>query len=136
MYKKISIFVIMLIILMTPTVSVYGNENRINVIVNNNRLEFDVQPIIVEGRTLVPLRKIFESLGAIVLWDGENRIVTASNDNNFIILPIDSRYATVSNRKIELDVAARIMEGRAMVPLRFIAESLGADVKWNHNTKT
>ncbi len=86
MYKKISIFVIMLIILMTPTVSVYGNENRINVIVNNNRLEFDVQPIIVEGRTLVPLRKIFESLGAIVLWDGENRIVTASNDNNFIIL--------------------------------------------------
>ena len=103
MYKKISIFVIMLIILMTPTVSVYGNENRINVIVNNNRLEFDVQPIIVEGRTLVPLRKIFESLGAIVLWDGENRIVTASNDNNFIILPIDSRYATVSNRKIELE---------------------------------
>ncbi|MGV8150067.1 MAG: stalk domain-containing protein, partial [Alkaliphilus sp.] len=99
-------------------------------------LSFDVPPTIIQGRTLVPLRAIFEALGATVSWDGETRTIIGVKDNVIINLIVDSKNAFRNGQLIVLDVPATIINGRTMVPGRFIGESLGAIVDWNQETRT
>ena len=91
----------------------------------------DMQGEIVQGRFLVPMRGIFEDLGANVVWDGNTRTVTGKKGNTSIILTIDSNLARVNGENIKLDVPATIIKGRTFVPTRFVSEALGADVKWD-----
>ena len=86
---------------------------------------------IVQGRFLVPMRGIFEALGASVHWDGDTRTVTGNRAGTTVLLSIDSKIAQVNDNTVELDVPATIVEGRTYVPLRFISESLGANVSWD-----
>ena len=86
---------------------------------------------IVQGRFLVPMRGIFEALGATVHWDGDTRTVTGTKGDISVKLTIDSKITTVNNKKVELDVPATVIEGRTFVPARFISESLGANVEWD-----
>jgi hypothetical protein len=95
----------------------------------------DRHPVIRSGRTLVPLRAIFEALGAKVSWNDSTRTITGRNNNNTIILQIDNPRARVNNRNITLDAPPAVIGGRTMVPTRFIAESLGARVNWNNRTR-
>lgn len=108
----------------------------ISVTVDGRQLQFDVPPTIIEGRTLVPLRGIFEALGAEISWDNNTRTVTGYKEGITVILPIGSRYPTVNGVPIEIDVAGTLLDGRTMVPARFIAESLNADVQWMQDTRT
>ncbi|MCR4441903.1 MAG: copper amine oxidase N-terminal domain-containing protein [Peptococcaceae bacterium] len=89
----------------------------------------------MNGTTLVPLRAIFEALGAQVGWDEETRTVTAFKNDRAIVLSIGSRTGYVNNQPVALAEPARIEEGRTFVPLRFVSESLGADVKWVPETR-
>ena len=93
-------------------------------------------PFIENGRTLVPLRAIFEALSAKVEWDPETQTVTGTRGGAVILLTIGSSTAYKNGEEIRLDTAPRIVNGRTMVPLRFIAESLGAEVKWIGETQT
>lgn len=93
-------------------------------------------PVIQDGRTLVPIRAVMESFGSSVYWDGETRQVYISTNNSYIRLTIDSDTALINTREdtdkpVKLDVAPQIINGRTMVPLRFVAESAGLDVDWN-----
>lgn len=112
-----------------------GNEPSpspdILVKVNDKLIVFDVKPIIINDRTMVPLRAIFEALGAQVTWDGETKTIYGSKGSNIIILQIDNAKAFVNSAEVVLDVAPQIIDGRTLVPTRFIAEALGADVKWD-----
>ncbi|NLI13445.1 MAG: hypothetical protein GX425_12635 [Peptococcaceae bacterium] len=108
----------------------------ISVLVHGNKLVTDTEPVIISGRTLVPLRAIFEALGATVQWDGKTKTIAAIKENISIILQIDNRTAQVNNLTIELDTPATILNSRTMVPVRFIAESLGEKVSWNEQTQT
>ena len=116
-----------------------GSEGKVSdtikVTVDGKLLVFDVLPTIVDGRTLVPMRAIFEALRATVEWNGKNRTVVAIKGETKIDFYLESRYPVVSGRKTELDVPARIIKGRTMVPVRFIAESLGAKVEWDKTNK-
>ncbi len=103
--------------------------------VNKNQLLFDVNPFIKDGRTLVPLRGIFEELGAVVSWEPDSKIVKAEREGTTVDLKIGSSTAYVNNSPVSLDVPALIVNGRTMVPLRFIGESFGAKVDWNPNLK-
>ena len=94
-------------------------------------IEFDQPPVIEEGRTLVPLRKIFEALGANVEWNPDTRTVTAARGEKTIVLVIDSTEARAGDEVITLDVPARIINGRTLVPVRFIADSFGVRITWN-----
>lgn len=106
------------------------------VILDGQTLIFeDVQPIIQDGRTLVPLRTIFESLGAEVSWDEESRTVRAKKGQNIISLQIAKQFAVKNDEKISLDIAPQIIDSRTMVPLRFVSESLGAKVEWYENAR-
>ena len=96
----------------------------------------DPQPIIVQDRTLVPLRVIFEKVGAKLEWDDSIKTVKAVYEGKSILLPVGSNSATVNGETVALDVPAQIVESRTMVPARFIAESLGCTVTWDNPTRT
>ena len=108
----------------------------IMVTVNKKILTFDQPPVIVSDRTLVPLRAIFEALGATVDWENETRTVTARRGNDTISLVVDTNIINKNGTAIEIDVPAQIIGDRTMVPVRAISESLGASVDWNGNSRT
>lgn len=98
--------------------------------------KMDIAPDIVEGRTVVPFRNIFEELGYKVEWDSELNAVKATDSKNTILLKIGEKIAKVNNEDKELDVPPTIIKGRTVVPLRFVSEYSGATVKWDADTKT
>lgn len=103
----------------------------IAILVDGERLSCDVPPVIEQGRTLVPLRAIFEALGAEVAWDGKTRTITGRKGDVTVKLVVRQKTAYVNGRAITLDVPPKIVNGRTMVPLRFVGESLGARVEWD-----
>ena len=106
-----------------------GSEG-VKAFVNGKAPKFDVMPFIREGRTLVPLRAISETLGAVVKWDNDTRTVIITKGDTVIKLPIDSKTAFVNGKSIELEVPASITEGSTFVPVRFVSENLDTDVSW------
>ena len=106
------------------------------VIFNQKQLSFDVPPIIQNGRTLVPLRAIFEAMGAQVGWDQATRTVTSHRGDTTIILAIGSTQPTVNGKLWPLDVPAQIMQDRTLAPLRFVGEAFGGTVDWDQATRT
>jgi len=107
--------------------SYYGG---IKVYVNGSQLCFDVEPEITNGRTMVPLRAIFEALGAEVYWNGSTSTVTAYRDNESVELTIGSYYLYTSNGTKTLDQPGYVINGRTLVPVRAISEAFNCDVEW------
>ncbi|MFZ5987585.1 MAG: stalk domain-containing protein [Bacillota bacterium] len=101
------------------------------VYIGEEEMVFDVYPVVENGRTLVPLRAIFEKLGAAVKWDAKTMTVTAVREDTELIMKIGSRTATRNGSTIELEVPAKIVDSRTLVPLRFVSESFGAAVYWD-----
>jgi len=106
-------------------------EQPIEVLLNGVALEFDVPPMVVDSRTLVPLRAIFEALGAEVSWNASTQTITGTRAGTTIVLPIGSTTPTVNGQAIPIDVPGAVVNGRTLVPLRFVAESFGVNVNWN-----
>jgi hypothetical protein len=96
----------------------------------------DTPPVIVSGRTLVPLRPIIEGLGGAITWVPETRSVEVGFNGTTLLLQIGNRTAVVNSEVVILDVPAAVMNGRTMLPVRFVSEHLGADVQWEELTKT
>ena len=94
-------------------------------------LETDVPPEIIEGRTMVPMRALFEAMGAEVEWDDTTLTVEAIRGEQSVYLTIDSREALVDGRRVNLDAPARLINGRTFVPLRFVSEALGFKMSWD-----
>ncbi|HBQ85141.1 MAG TPA: copper amine oxidase, partial [Syntrophomonas sp.] len=94
------------------------------------RMAFDVDPIVEDGRTLVPMAAIFQSMGADITWDGNSRTVTARKGDTTIILPIGSLTPMVNGQAWNLDVPAKIVKNRTLAPLRFVGQALGGKVAW------
>ena len=100
------------------------------------KIAFDQVPVIENGRTLVPLRAIFERIGADVQWDGATQTVTATKGDTSISLTINNTIAYKNGQAITLDVPAKILNGRTLVPVRFVADCFGVDVQWVQETQT
>lgn len=130
MKKSTKIFSILLIMMMISSM-VYAEP--IKVLVNGSQLALPTNPVSKDGRTLVPLRAIFESLGAIVEWDQDTKTVMGTQGIKTIKLQIDNNVALVNGAEVKLDVPGQIINGSTFVPVRFIAESLGAKVDWDGN---
>ncbi|MBE7047613.1 MAG: hypothetical protein E7396_09455 [Ruminococcaceae bacterium] len=108
----------------------------INVTIDKKAQTYDVMPVIENGRTLVPMRAIFEALGAEIDWDDSTRTVTGTKGDVSVVLTIGNAAAKVNDKEVTLDVPAMIVSDRTMVPVRFISESLGCNVGWDDATKT
>jgi hypothetical protein len=106
----------------------------VTVIVDGQTMSFDQPPIVQAGRVFVPLRSIFERLGASVVY--ANGQINATGKGRTVSLTIGSTQATVDGQPTTLDVAPFVIGSRTLVPLRFIAQSLGATVNWNDSTST
>ena len=104
--------------------------------VNGKSKTLDSPPVIKNGRTLLPIRPVIESLGGTVAWDSVARKVTIKLGSTTIELWIDKKNAKVNGVTKTLDVAPQIINGRTMVPVRFVSENLGAKVDWDDKTKT
>ena len=106
------------------------------VTLNNVPLDFDTPPVIENGRVLVPMRGILESLGYSVHWQEHTKTVLAMKDSITISLPLDSQTVQVNHEPVTIDVPAKLHESRTFVPLRFLAEYSGANVTWDAATST
>ncbi len=129
--KKIISLVLVLLLSLSFSVSNFSEEKEIKIFLDGNLIIFDTSPVIINGRTMVPVGKIFEALGLSVSWDANSRKVTGVKDGLEVILFIDSDTPTVNGETVKIDAKAYIANNRTMVPLRFIAESTGAEVNWN-----
>ncbi len=134
--KGIKASVLIIALLVTSGIGCFAVEETVSVFFNNEQLEFDATPEIVNGRTMVPLAKIFEALGMAVVWNGDNQSITAVKDDLEIVLMIESVQAYMNGLEYTLDAEPYIVDGRTMVPLAFIAESTGAQVEWDGSDRS
>jgi len=148
MKKLISITLsLMLCFSLLTSIPALAGDN-ITVTLNGKTLTFDVPPQIISGSTMVPMRAIFEALGATVEWDATTKTITAKQGTKGVRLVVGSHsiltftYDDSGNiindntKSITLGIPATIVNNRTLVPIRAISEGLGADVKWNGTTKT
>ncbi|SER24865.1 Copper amine oxidase N-terminal domain-containing protein [Gracilibacillus ureilyticus] len=91
--------------------------------------------LLFKSTAFLPMRSIFEAFDSTVKWDGETRTVTAINENHTIVLKIDSDIALIDGVKKKLPEKVMIFQGSTMVPVRFISETLGAEVEWRSEFK-
>ncbi len=112
-----------------------SETDSITVTVDNTPLTFDVEPIIENDRVLVPMRKIFETLGANVEWNDDTQTVTATKDAIKINLQIGNTEMQVNDKVVTLDVAPKLLNDRTLVPIRAVSESLNANVDWNESSQ-
>ena len=103
----------------------------IHVVLDGKTLRFDVEPETIEFRTMVPMRVIFEALDAFIEWDGDTMTITAYREEKVIVTTIGSKTMTVDGKPTEMDVAPILKDSRTLVPVRFISEAFGCEVKWD-----
>lgn len=104
----------------------YADESP-TIYINGKQLVTENQPVIEDGRTLVPLRSIFETFNQTVTWSDYDKSITSGQ----IWLQLNNKTAIIGNKKVTLDVSAKLINDRTYLPLRFIAEALGKEVKYD-----
>lgn len=132
--KKIPLFVCVLL-LITCT-----NVFAINVMVNEDEVTFTNDtgsPFVDENqRTQVPLRVTMEAFGAEVEWDDANNTAIVTKNGNTVEVPVGKNYISLNGSTIQTDTKALIKEGKTYLPIRPVAESLGAKIFWDQDTST
>lgn len=104
---------------------------NISVLLDGKPLNFDIMPQIVNGRLMVPMRNIFEPLGFTVTWQQETQSVNAIKNGLTVELKIGDSTAMDGTKQITLDSPPVVIDGRTLVPLRFVAEAAGDYVSWD-----
>ena len=134
------IFSLVLVLVMAfsflGVVTASAEDVVITVIVDGVAVNFDVPPQIINDRTMVPVRAIFEALGASVEWNNETRTVTATKGETVVALVIDSNVIKVNDTEKTIDVPAMIVNERTLVPVRAISEAFECTVELNQETYT
>ncbi|MGF7030520.1 N-acetylmuramoyl-L-alanine amidase [Paenibacillus mucilaginosus] len=108
----------------------------IKLYMNGVALKPEVAPRIVNESTIVPIRVIAESLGSKVAWNEKARKVTLTKDGTTIELVIDKKAASVNGKGFALEAAPVIVDGSTMLPVRFVSEQFGVDVKWDNESRS
>ena len=133
--KKLIALVLTLVIATMPSM-VLANET-INVTIGGQAVTFpDQGPVIVDGRTLVPVAGVFQSLDFDVQWNPEDRTVTLTRSGDTVVITIDSSTFTTNGASHTLDVPAQLIGGRTMLPIATVLRSVGYDVDWDGSTQT
>ena len=114
-----------------PNNPVYGSSVQVTILLNGKTVIFDQAPIIRNGRTLVPMRAVFEAMGAKVEWDVNTQTITATLTKANL-----AGGFSWQSKSFTIDVAPQIVNNRTLVPLRAVAESFDAQVQWDGATQT
>ena len=138
MKKLLSLFLVFAMVILpvnsviaeTSTLIVCSQDGNISILLDDKNIEFDVAPQIINERTMVPLRAIFEALGATVDWDEDTQKITATRNETTISLTIDDTTMYVNDNAVTLDTPACLIDGRTLVPVRAISEAFDIKVEW------
>lgn len=141
MKKIISILTIMVLMVSSMTcvcakndeISVYLDEYQG---VNGQKIVFDVPPQTINDRTMVPIRAIFEAMGATVTWDDATKTATAKKDGITVEMILNSTTEWINGAPHAMDVSPVIIDGRTLAPARYVAEAFGYNVGWDQMTKS
>ncbi|PAK55794.1 copper amine oxidase N-terminal domain-containing protein [Paenibacillus sp. 7541] len=135
MKKKVAIITTLLLTLISPSVLPSVNAAPVSkqVVVDGQRVIFDLNPIIVDGTTLVQFTPVFKKLGITSTWNQEKKQVVATKGSTRIILNVGNKTAYVNGSPVNLQVAPTVVAGKVFVPLRFISESTGASLSIRNN---
>lgn len=133
--KKLIAIVIQLTMISSMVIP-SGASSEISVYLNDDKIDFDVAPAIINGRTMVPMRAIFESLGAVVTWDSASQTATGKRGDTIINISINSTTLFKNGVPTILDSAPTIIDSRTLVPVRAIAESFDCAVDWIAESRT
>ncbi|MGI6435884.1 MAG: copper amine oxidase N-terminal domain-containing protein [Syntrophomonadaceae bacterium] len=126
-----TMFMVALLVLPALALDPQPEPPMITILIDGRPLITDVSPIIQNERTLVPLRAIFEALGAEVFWNDTERSIKAVKGDLTVQLQIANTMAIKNGTTVPIDVPAQILQDRTLVPVRFVSEALGADVQWD-----
>lgn len=129
------IFILSVVFIFCFTIAAFADDS-VTVYVDNEKVDFDVNPFIEGGRTLVPLRGVFEKLGARVDWNKQIQEVVIKDDNNEIQMLLNKNKVMVNGEIKDIDVSTMMINSRTFAPLRFISEKLGHDVRWDGSTNS
>lgn len=135
MKKVLFVLIIALAFTVLFAFTVSASEN-IYVYMNDDYLEFDVPPQVINGRTIVPVRTIFENLGAKVDWNNDTQTITSTKGTTTVVMQIDNYTMKVNGSNIAMDTPPQIVDGRTLVPVRAVAEAFGNRVMWDDETST
>ena len=113
----------------SPMMTVNGEEREIDP-------GYGTAPIILNSRTIVPIRAVAESMGGRVEWDNDSRTISIYRGDNIVELTINSEKAYINGEEYILDAVPVIINSRTFLPVRFISEGLGFDVGWNEGQIT
>ncbi|QOX63216.1 AMIN domain-containing protein [Anoxybacterium hadale] len=153
MRRKLRLMFLPLMVILMMGTAVYGENTNISqkdidegiaickefpvaLQIDGKSVNSDVPPVIIKERTLIPLRAVFESMGAQVTWNDQARIAAVALGSSSVQLDIDREAAFVNGNQAAMDVPALIINDRTMIPLRFVAESLNCGIGWDDLTRT
>ena len=137
--KKLLSIIAALAIAVSMLPATYAANDGVKVVIDGNELQIaegDTRPFVEDGRTLVPMRAIFEALGATVQWDDATKTVTSRSGKGNIEMTVGSDTIKINDADTKVDVPAKIVDGRTVVPVRVISEGMGCDVSWSDETQT
>ena len=132
--KKILCIIIFTFILMSSIATFADDE--IKVYVNGIQVQFDVPPQVINDRTFVPMRAIFEAMGMIVSWDELSQSIHAYTSDHDFIIPIGNNTIQIDNREVNIDVPAQIVDDRTLIPIRIISDNFRSLITWTDEEKT
>ncbi len=135
MKKFLSTLLVLSLVL--SSVSAYGASNdEIKIKLDGKLISLAQKPVIHNSRTLIPLRGLFEKLGATVDWNKASKQAIIKTEDAEVLVTVDELFSLVNGRISGFDTASTLIDNHVYVPVRFVSEALGHEVKWDANTKT
>ena len=134
--KKTISLVLAVALVLSSMICVSAADEGIKVYLEGGKINFDVQPQTINDRTMVPIRAIFEAMGANVTWDETTQTATSTKDNTTVKMTLNSTTEYINDVAYEMDVTPVIIDGRTLAPARYVAEAFGYYVNWDLMTQS
>lgn len=140
--KKIISLILVVLTIISPAICTIAVNERIDVYleefsgIDGQKINFDIPPQSINNRTMVPIRAIFEAMGATVEWDEASQTAISKKDDITVKMTLNSTIEYINDSAVVMDVAPVIIEGRILAPARYVAEAFGYKVKWDDMTKS
>lgn len=134
--KKVILMLFIIILIISSMDCIYAANDEIDVYIEGQKVSFDVPPQTINNRTMVPIRAIFELMGAVVVWDDTNLTAICTKDNTTVKMSLNSTTEYIDDIPYTMDVVPVIINNRILAPARYVAEAFGYYVNWDGITKS
>lgn len=124
-----------ILMLVTP-LQAFAASPKVKVVVDGQAINLDVAPYIENNRVLVPVRGVFEILGLEVKWNQASKTATIKGDSSTIVMQLGKKEVKVNGKAVKIDTPVSLHKNSLFIPVRFVTEHSGGNVKWNQATKT